>query len=408
MKNRRRIWLHLLYVMGSLMSYQLSIAEDGVKDTEIVIGSSLPLEGHASFLGTQLLHGTKAYLNSVNEKGGINNRIIKLVAYNDDYDRTKCEENTKKLIEQDKVFMLTDYVGTGTTLQALPLIQKAHIPMLGLFTGAEVFRQPVIKEVFNIRSSDLQETQTVISRFWNDLEVRKIAVLYQDSPYGESGLKGVETALDKLGSKPVAIASYERGTDAIGEALKTIRAAQPDAVIMAGTYTPTARFVFSSKWSGFDPFFHSLSFVGADELAKLIGQGDSDGVIVTQVVPPQSTKCSAVQEYREILKKSYPSDEPNFVSMEGFVNAKVLIAILSKMGQDISRERFIATAEGIKDLDIGLDHTISFAPDNHQGSDTVYATVIKNGVYATISDEEWKAMKKRNNLNEDWKAIKKQ
>jgi ABC-type branched-subunit amino acid transport system substrate-binding protein len=382
-------------MMAVLMHAHVSLAEDGVKDTEILIGSSLPLDGHASFLGTQLLHGTMAYVNSINAKNGINNRTIKVIAYNDDYDRIKCEANTQRLIDQDKVFMLTNYVGTGTTLQALPLIQKAQIPLLGLFTGAEVFRHPVIKEVFNVRSSDLQEMETVITKFWNIFEVRKFAVLYQDSPYGQSGLKGAELALQKLGSKPIVTASYMRGTDAIGDALKEIRTAGPEAVIMAGTYTPTARFVMSAKWSGFDPYFHSLSFVGADELADLIGHGDSEGVIVTQVVPPQSATYPALQEYRDLLKKYYPADKPNFVSLEGFINAKVLVAVLNKMGNDITREAFIKTAEGMKNLDIGLDHTISFDPNNHQGSNVVYPTVMKDGEYRLITDEDWKSIKKR-------------
>jgi len=395
MRIQQVTWLYLLSIMVCLINASVSLAEDGVKDTEIIIGSSLPLDGHASFLGTQLLHGTMAYIYSINEKNGINNRKISVIAYNDDYDRMKCEANTKKLIEQDKVFMLTNYVGTGTTLQALPLIKKAKIPVLGLFTGAEDFRHPVIKEVFNVRSSDLQEMETVITKFWNIFDVRKFAVLYQDSPYGQSGLKGAEVALEKLGSKPTVTASYERGTDAIGDAMKTIRAAQPEAVIMAGIYTPTARFVFSAKWSGFDPYFHSLSFVGADQLADLIGRGDSDGVIVTQVVPPQSATYPVLQEYRDLLKKHYPADKPNFVSLEGFINAKVLVAVLNKTGKDITREAFIKTAEGMKNLDIGLDHTISFDPNNHQGSDVVYSTVIENGEYKLLTDEGWKSIKKR-------------
>ena len=395
MKIQRVLVLYLLCILVCFFGPHLSFAEDGVTETEIIIGSSLPLEGQASFLGSQLLHGTMAYINSINGKNGVNNRTIKLIAYNDDYDRIKCEANTQKLINQDKVFMLTDYVGTGTTLQALPLIKKAQIPLLGLFSGAEVFRHPVIKEVFNVRSSDLLEMQTVITKFWDIFGVRKFAVLYQDSPYGQSGLKGAEVALEKMGSKPIVTANYERGTDLIGDALNKIRAADPEAVLMAGIYNPTARFVMSAKWSGFDPYFHSLSFVGSDELAKLIGHGDSNGVIVTQVVPPQSAAYPILQEYRDLLNKYYPSDKPNFVSLEGFVNAKVLVAILNKMGKDITREAFIKTAEGMKNLDIGLDHTISFDPNNHQGSDAVYPTVIENGEYKLIKEEDWKSIKKR-------------
>lgn len=386
----------LLFIVMCFMGVSLSYAEDGVKDNEIILGSSLALEGHSSFLGTQTLHGAMAYLNSINEKGGVNNRTIKIISYNDNYDPATCEENTRKLIEQDKVFALCNYVGTPTTLQALPLIKKAHIPLFGLFTGSEALRRPVIKEVFNVRSSYYQETQGIVTKLWDIFGVRKFAVFYQNDSYGQAGLKGVEIALQKLGSEPVVAASYERGTILITEALNTIRAALPEAIIMVGTYTPTANFVQSAKWSNFDPYFHSVSFVGAEQLALLIGAGrDSDGVIVTQVVPPPGSKIPALQEYRDLLQKYYPADKPNFVSLEGFINAKVLVAVLNKMGKSPSREGFIQAAESIKNLDVGLDHTINFDPNNHQGSDAVYLTVIKNGEYQTISDDDWKSMKKR-------------
>jgi branched-chain amino acid transport system substrate-binding protein len=396
MKVQRLLGACLFFTVMYLMGTSLSYAEDGVKDNEIILGSSLALDGHLSYLGTQMHHGAMTYINSINEKGGVNGRTIKLIAYNDNYDTATSEANTRKLIEQDKVFALCNYLGTPTTLQSLPLIQKAHIPLFGLFTGAEVFRHPVIKEVFNVRSSTYDETQAIINKLWNLYGLRKFAVFYQNDAYGKSGLKGVEVALEKLGSKPVAAGSYETGTIAITDALKTIRAAQPEVVIMAGTYTPSANFIMSAKWSNFDPYFHSLSFVGAEEFAQLIGTGgDSDGVIVTQGVPPQSSTSPIMQEYRDLLKKSYPTDRPNFVSLEGFINAKALVAVLSKTGRELTRDAFIKTAEGLKNLDIGLDHTISFDPNNHQGFDSVYMTVVKKGEYHLITDEDWKSMKKK-------------
>ena len=386
----------LLCTVLYLLAASLSYAEDGVKDDEIILGSSLALEGHSSFLGTQTQHGALAYINSINEKGGVNNRKIKIISYDDGYDPEKCEANTRKLIEQDKVFALCNYVGTPTTLKALPLIQKAHIPLLGLFTGSEAFRHPVIKEVFSVRSSYYQETQSIVTKFWDIFGVRKFAVFFQNDAYGQAGLKGVEMALEKLGTTPVAAASYERGTNVIADALDKIREAKPEAVIMVGTYTPSANFVLSAKWSNFDPYFHSVSFVGAEELARLIGTGqDSEGVIITQVVPPQNSPNPALQEYHDLLKKYYPADKPNFVSLEGFINAKVLVAVLNKMGKNASREEFIKSAESLHNLDVGLDHTISFDPKNHQGSDAVYLTVIKNGEYQLITDDIWKSMKKR-------------
>lgn len=95
----------------------------------------------------------------------------------------------------------------------------------------------------------------------------------------------------------------------IADAMATIRNASPEAVVMVGTYAPNSNFIMSSKWSGFSPYFHNLSFVGAEELIKHLGSGrDGQGVIVTQVVPPPDSDLPGIQEYRKALAKYYPKD----------------------------------------------------------------------------------------------------
>ncbi len=387
----------ILYLCGILALVLIPGAvrsETGVTDTEIILGSSLALEGHASFLGTQTLHGAQTYFNSVNEKGGVHGRKIRVISINDNYDPDTCETNTKKLIDEDKVFALFSYVGTPTTVKVIPLIDAAQIPLFGVFSGAESLRQPVNKNIFNIRSSYYQETAGIIGHFWNDLGLKNIAVFHQNDAYGQAGLKGVELALEKLGSKPVAIGTYERGSNDISTALETIRNAKPDAVIMIGVYGPTATFVRSAKWSSFNPYFHSVSFVGAEELAKLLGVGrDSDGLIVTQVVPPPESDKTAIAEYRTLLKKSFPEDEPNFVSLEGFFNAKALVAVLEKAGKDLTRQSFRSTADSMLDVDLGLESKLNFSATDHQAFDAVYFTIIKDGKYVEIKD--WTTVKRK-------------
>ncbi|HDQ40965.1 MAG TPA: hypothetical protein ENN39_08075, partial [Desulfonatronum sp.] len=89
----------------------------GVTDTEILIGSSLALEGHAGYLGTQTLRGALSYLNFINEQGGVHGRKIRVIAYDDGYDPPRCVFNTQKLINEDKVFALFNYVGTPTSVK---------------------------------------------------------------------------------------------------------------------------------------------------------------------------------------------------------------------------------------------------------------------------------------------------
>ena len=150
-----------------------AINTPGVTDSEVLLGSSLALRGHASFLGTQTLRGAMSYLNHVNAQGGIHGRTIKVIALDDSYDPPMCLANTQKLIIEDRVFALFCYVGTPTTVRILPLIEDVHIPLLGMFTGANALRDPFDRYLINIRASYYQETGAAVSHLVNDLGLNK-------------------------------------------------------------------------------------------------------------------------------------------------------------------------------------------------------------------------------------------
>ena len=130
----------------------------GVTDQTLLIGSSMALGGHASYLGKQTLHGALSFINKINAEGGIHGRKIKLIAYDDGYDPQVCVANTQRLIIHDKVFALFCYVGTPTTVKILPILEQAKIPLVGVFSGANALREPLNRYILNIRASYYQET----------------------------------------------------------------------------------------------------------------------------------------------------------------------------------------------------------------------------------------------------------
>jgi ABC-type branched-subunit amino acid transport system substrate-binding protein len=365
-----------------LKPLQLTIAASapGVSPNEIVIGSSLALGGHASFLGTEYLHGAMCLINQINKEGGIHHRKIRVIAYDDGYDPPRCVANTQRLIHKDKVFALFCYVGTPTTVKIIDTVEENKIPLLGLFTGADKLRFPFRHYIFNVRSSYYQETNAVVRYFVEQKGLRRIAVFYQYDDYGFDGLKGTQIALQRYGLSPVATGSFVRGTLEVEDALKKIQKSEAQAVIMIGTYSPCAKFIKEARTRGYNPLFHNVSFVGADKLVQELGDA-GEGVFITQVVPPptQQILLPATEQYSRLLSQYYPQDRPNFVSFEGFINARVLIEALRRAGRDISREGFIRTLESIKEHYVGIGAVINFGPKDHQGIDDVYLTEVKNG-----------------------------
>ncbi len=355
-----------------------AVNTNGITDTEIVIGSSSAQSGHTGFLGTQYIRGSLAYISKINDEGGIYGRKIRLVAYDDQYDPSKAVANTQKLILEDRAFILFDYVGTPTTMRAIGLINEVKIPLLGLFTGAEEFRNPVNPYIFNVRASYYDETGVAVDYFVGKKGLKKIAVFYQDDAFGQTGLKGTEIAMKRYGLLPVAKAAYARGTTAIEPAIQAIGSANPEAIVMIGTYTPLAKFVNAYRKEGYDPEFHTVSFVGAEAFAKeLSGYGinSSEKIIVTQVVPDPH---EASGEYLALTVKYFPETDVSYVGLEGYANAVLLVKVLNNAGKDINRKKFIDALESVREQEIiGIPATLG--KSDHQAFDSVYLSNLDKG-----------------------------
>lgn len=372
----------------------------GVSAQEILLGSSLALQGHASFLGTQTLRGALSYLNHINAQGGVHGRTVKVISYDDSYDPPLCLANTQRLIIEDQVFALFCYVGTPTTVKVLPMIEEARIPLLGMFTGANALREPFNRFLINVRASYYQETGAAVQHLVDDLGLKKIAVFYQYDAYGFDGLTGTELALKRFNLAPVTGGSYNRGTLDVEDGLNKIISSGAEAVVMIGTYDPCAKFIRLAHAQGFRPLFYLVSFVGADELARRLENQQGITVVMSQVVPPPdhwdpSPLLTGPDGYVTLLKHHFPNDQPNFVGFEGFINARVLVEGLRRAGADLTRERFIDAIESIRELSLGPDVTIAFSASDHQGLDRVHFTQLENGQFSLIRD--WAEIKSQLN-----------
>jgi ABC-type branched-subunit amino acid transport system substrate-binding protein len=329
----------------------------------------------------------------VNEQGGVHGRKLKLISYDDSYDPPRCLANTQRLIIEDQVFSLFCYVGTPTTVKILPLLEDARIPLLGMLTGANALREPFNRYIINIRASYYQETAAAVRHLVKDLGLTRIAVFYQYDAYGFDGLTGTELALKEYGLEPVARGSYVRGTLDVEEGLTKIMDSRAEAVVMIGTYDPCARFIQLAQLDGgFSPIFYTVSFVGAEELARRLGPGPGPLVIMSQVVPPTegagARKFSGgAQEYVELLAKYFPEDKPNSVGLEGYYNARILVEGLRRAGRELTRQGFIKAIESIHDYDLGPGQTVSFGPQSHQGMERVYFTRLTDGSFTLV--ESW-------------------
>jgi len=359
----------------------------GVTDKEITIGSCSALEGPSKFLGTQTVAGARAYFDSINEQGGVHGRKLKLIASDDSYDPAKAEDCFKHLQTQG-VFAMGFFVGTPTGVKYLPLAEANKIPLVGLFTGAQALYTPFHHWVINVRAGYADETKEQIDGIWKTLGYKKIGVIYPDDAFGSAVLDGVKNALKEHQSQPVAAASYPRQTADADAAIQSVHAAQPEAVVIVGpanTVAPIIKLAHSKGWS---PLFVTVSFVGTDDLIKLAGQ-DAEGMVITQVVPPYYlTDLKTVALYRRTMSKFAPNEPPNFVSLEGFVDAMVMVEGLKRAGKDLTREGLIRGIESLRDFDIelGPQLKLNYSARDHKGFEHVIPTVVRGGRAVPFTD----------------------
>ena len=353
-----------------------SAEEIGVSPDRILFGQAAALEGPSSALGQGMRQGILAAFAEVNAKGGVHGRRLELISRDDGYDPDRSAAQTRALIEQDKVFALIGAVGTPTTAATVPLAQASGVPFIGPFTGAAFLRAPELHNVVNIRASYGAEAEAWIKHLTEDLHVRNIAIFYQDDAFGRDGLAGVKLALQKRNIELTAEGTFERNTRAVGSALRTIRRADPEAVVMVGPYGPCAEFIKLAHKTGFIPVFVNISFVGAGALAQELGP-EGNGVIVSQVVPfPWDASVKVVADYQAAEKALDPNLKPDFVSLEGYLSGRLVTAALEMAGPDPTRAEMLRLINKDGRFDISGD-VMTFGPNAQDVPPKVFLTVIQ-------------------------------
>ena len=380
-------------------------AEPGITNDSIRIGSVLALDGQAKGLGKGMKAGLEAAFRGVKIKG----KSIELIAVNDSYEPKKAVEATQALLKQN-IFLMAGNVGTPTAQATLPILAENKVPAVGFFTGAVLLR-PGKGDIVNFRASYVQETASVINAaLAAGLKPENICAYVQNDAYGMAGIIGIQKALAGKPGTEKMLASLDEilkmegdnpPRNQIGpvgvyvrntlhslpgyESLKlweSTQGVQCKLVVSVGAYAAIARFVAYSRYKGDSWLVSAVSFTGADNFRKeLTDLGIDSRIIMTQVVPELTSELPVVKMARQELK-----DDFGFVSLEGYLVGKMLVAALQSISGEITREAFMAAIKG-KSLKVE-QLTLDFTQDN-QGSDLVLLTYLNDTGYRTMQASDW-------------------
>jgi ABC-type branched-subunit amino acid transport system substrate-binding protein len=345
---------------------------------EIVIGQVAPFSGPLAPTGDHMRAGAEIYFSQVNAAGGVQGANLKLVSMDDGYKAPETVRLARELIKESKPVALFGVVGTGN-VEALVkenVLSQAGVPLVAIRSGASSLIKPVVPHVFLTRAGYAKEIDAVVRQFVSTGATR-IAVFYQDDPFGKDGLASAEAAIKAAGATLAAKAGYERNTTKVEAAVKAIGDVQPQGVLMVSNTAASAEFIKQSRATGLITQYMALSVTDGPQVARTIGNQTAHGLGIVQIVPdPNNRSVPVVREMQDSFKKYAPKGiEINHTLLEGYVGAKVLVEGLRRAGAAPSPAKLRDALESIRNWDAG-GITISFSPDSHAGSSYVDISIL--------------------------------
>ncbi len=329
----------------------------GITDDEIKLGGSYPFSGPASAYQT-IAQGAKAHFDFVNDKGGVDGRKIKFVTLDDAYEPPRAVQNSRRLIDQEKVFALFNTLGTPNNLAIWDQVNDKKVPHTYLATGGSDWGEDVDAHPWTIgwQPDYVTEAQAYADYLKKEKPNAKVAALYQNDGFGKDLLGGFESAIEGSGIKVVAKESYEVTDPAITSQMRTLAGSGADTFLNITTPKFSAQAIVAVAKSDWKPL-HILNNVGASKTLVLTPAGleNAKDIVSTAYFKdpedPQWENDAAMKEYKAALKKYAPRANPDDpFNVYGWGAASTMVEALKGM-EEPTRQ---ALMDSIRSMDLEL------------------------------------------------------
>lgn len=350
-------------------------AAPGIGNNVVQLSSSTSVSGPLAAFGDGILAGTMAALNRVNSTGGVHGREVKVDFKDDAYDAQKSVENIKAFIKENNTFAFFCCTGTPSNIATIPLMQQAGIPSIAPYTGSTAIRKPEYDLVFHIRASYSDEIKSLMQQI-SSMGLRDVGIAYLNNAFGKGQADHARAALKKLNTKVVASVPMAVNGSNTDSAVKKLIAAQPSCVFLAAAGSASTK-IFASLKDNLLQLPIITSSVGLTPASlKELGT-KAIGTAVTRVVPdPQSLRIKLVRSFHKDMKLIGKEDLISPISLESYIDMRVMLRALEDAGTNPSREQFMAALRGIRNWNME-GFNISFADKSpHVGSDYVGMGII--------------------------------
>lgn len=343
----------------------LAQQQQGVTDTEVVIGDIMPMSGPPALLGSAHNIGVRIAVAEINAKGGIGGRRIKLISEDDGYVVARTVQGVRKLIHNDKVFALASFSGSTQGQAALPLVKEAGLPTISTASFSEDLYKPVVKNVFAIGTLHPLVAEQITTTMNGLFRGKKWAIVTQDDEYGELTRAGFEKATKELKLSVVGNISYKKGqTDFSAEMLK-IKQAGAEILFAGGLVSEDVAMAKELERLSYRiPM--GVSYVArVPVMLKLIGPVADNTYTVDYVVGEESPQGKAFLERAKGLVSEDDVKRINRFTFTGYVGARVLLEAMTQCAQTLTWACVNGKLENMSNFDTGVTSPVSFSPQSH-------------------------------------------
>ena len=356
----------------------------GVTDTEVVIGSWGPQDGPAGAYGV-IDRTLDAYFKMINDQGGVNGRKIRFIYENDSYQPAKTVAAVKKLVEEDKVFALCGGLGTPNNLAVMDYLVANNVPHVWPATGTTALAVPLKKNIYAVQLNYTTEATLATQYALDTMGAKKIAVYYQNDPFGKEGLDAVQAELKKRGLPAATAVSYElTDTNFSAQALK-LQTSGADAVILYAVPKPGGGVISEMGKIGYTPKLLASSTLNDPSIFQLAGP-TINGMLIEAYLPAfDDTSNPKIVEFQAFMAKYAPKEQIGGFPEAGYTYGQVFIEALKRAGKDLTREGFMSNLDKMQNFTGSLLPSLSYSPTDHAGVKAAYFQQAKDGKFVTIT-----------------------
>ena len=360
-------------------------AQQGVTDSEIVVGCSNSFSGPLAYTGEQATKfGVDLYFKVVNEGGGILGRRVRTVYYDDGYKPQEAVANTKKLVEQDKIFAVIAPQGTAPVAATLDYLEESRVPLLFPFQGSPITRGK--KYVFSGMTLYDRQSKMMIDYLVAQRKFKTFAVLYQDDDYGKAFLNAFEKDLARHNLKLAVAESVKRGVTDVSAQIAKLRAAAPQVTFLVLTPGPGAQALKERQKIGWTDTVMVSSGPLTDEKFLGLAADASEGVEGLSLWPdPLTSDLPGVKAYRDAMQKHFGKNEPNRYSLSGYFAAMLFTEGAKRAGKNLTRDSLITALEGIRGFESGILPPITIGAD-HETQRQGFWVRVEKGRFKQLTD----------------------